>query len=387
MTDFLLRLFVKDYENTGDPTVHSAIGKLAGTTGIVCNVLLFFGKLIAGILSGSIAIVADAVNNLSDAGSSVVTLLGFQLARRPADREHPYGHARYEYLSGLVVAALVLVVGAELAKSSFLKILHPEEIVSSPVTIAILVVSILAKLWLSRFFLATGKRIHSTTLQASSVDSRNDVIATAAVLAGYVIFSLFHLNLDGIVGLAVALFILWSGVGVARDTVSPLLGSRADEDMVKKISGLVLSHEKILGIHDLMVHDYGPGQCFASLHAELDAREDPLECHDIIDGIEQQVYEALNVHLVIHYDPVVTDDQELNEAKALVTQWVNAKGQGFNLHDFRMVRGSKQSKLLFDLVVPYGTNPHPEDFRDDLEKMLHDAGRNYTTIIHMERQF
>jgi len=380
-----LRLFVKDFENTDDPAVHTAIGKIAGLTGVGCNVLLFIGKLLAGLLTGAISIVADAVNNLSDAASSVVTLIGFHLAQRPADREHPYGHARYEYLSGLVVAALILVVGFELAKTSIGKILHPEEILSSPVTVAILAVSIAIKLWMSRFYKNLGKRIHSVTLAASSADSRNDVISTAAVLAGYLVFQLFHVNIDGYVGLAVALFILYSGVGVAKDTIDPLLGARADENLVDEISKLVLSQEKVLGIHDLLVHDYGPGQCFASVHAEMSAQEDPMECHYVIDGIEQDALSQLNVHLVIHYDPVVTNDEELNEALRQVRAWVVEIDPRLTVHDFRMVRGARQTNLIFDMAAPFGLNLTGQKVTDILEEKFRREGKSYHTIIQVDR--
>lgn len=386
MTALLLRLFVKDYQNPENPAVHTAIGKMAGITGVLCNVFLFLGKLLAGLLSGSISIVADAVNNLSDAGSSVVTLAGFQLAQRPADREHPYGHARYEYLSGLVVAALILVIGLELAKSSFQKILHPEPIEATPVALGVLITSLCVKLWMCVFYRSLGKRIRSITLAASSADSRNDVIATSGVLAGYVVSSLLHVNVDGFVGLAVACFILWSGIGIARDTISPLLGGRADPNLVENLSNLVLSHEKILGIHDLLVHDYGPGQCFASVHAELSAQEDPMVCHDIIDDIEQDAIEQLNVHLVIHYDPVMTDDAEWSEMRGLTENWVRQVDPRLTIHDFRMVRGAKQTKLVFDLTVPYDMTLSSGEVQQVMEKNLREQGKDYVTVIHLDRE-
>lgn len=386
MTALLLRLFVKDYQNPENPAVHTAIGKMAGITGILCNVFLFLGKLIAGLLSGSISIVADAVNNLSDAGSSVVTLVGFQLARRPADREHPYGHARYEYLSGLVVAALILVIGLELAKTSFQKILRPEPIAAAPIALGVLIASLCVKLWMCFFFRSLGKRIRSVTLAASSADSRNDVIATSGVLAGYVVSSLFHVNVDGFVGLGVACFILWSGIGIARDTISPLLGGRADPNLVEKLSLLVLSHKKILGIHDLLVHDYGPGQCFASVHAELSAQEDPMVCHDIIDDIEQDALEQLNVHLVIHYDPVMIDDAEWNEMHRLTEGWVRQVDPRLTIHDFRMVRGAKQTKLVFDLAVPYNMTLSSGEVQQVMEEKLREQGKDYVTVIHLDRE-
>lgn len=385
MTGLLLRLFVKDADNTENPAVHTSIGKMAGFTGICCNILLFLGKLLAGLLSGSVSILADAINNLSDAGSSLVTLLGFYLAQRPADKEHPYGHARYEYLSGLVVSTLILVIGLELGKSSFEKVLHPQPILATPVVWGVLTVSLCLKLWMSHFFRTLGARIRSVTLTAASADSRNDVIATAGVLLGYIVSSLFGVNVDGIVGLGIAAFILWSGIGIARDTISPLLGAR-DPELVKKLSALVLSHEKVLGIHDLLVHDYGPGQCFASVHAELSAEEDPLACHDILDDIEQDAWEQLNVHLVIHYDPVLTNDAEWNQMRTLTEQWVRQVNPRLSIHDFRMVRSARQTKLVFDLAIPYDMALSAREVQTFIAEQLQKEGRDYQTIIHLDRQ-
>lgn len=385
MTGLLLRLFVKDADNTENPAVHTSIGKMAGFTGICCNILLFLGKLLAGLLSGSVSILADAINNLSDAGSSLVTLLGFYLAQRPADKEHPYGHARYEYLSGLVVSTLILVIGLELGKSSFEKVLHPQPILATPVVWGVLTVSLCLKLWMSHFFRTLGARIRSVTLIAASADSRNDVIATAGVLLGYIVSSLFGVNVDGIVGLGIAAFILWSGIGIARDTISPLLGAR-DPELVKKLSALVLSHEKVLGIHDLLVHDYGPGQCFASVHAELSAEEDPLACHDILDDIEQDAWEQLNVHLVIHYDPVLTNDAEWNQMRTLTEQWVRQVNPRLSIHDFRMVRSTRQTKLVFDLAIPYDMALSAREVQTFIAEQLQKEGRDYQTVIHLDRQ-
>lgn len=305
MTNFLLKLFVKDYNDTQNPIVHSSIGRLAGITGIICNVLLTTSKVIIGMMVGSMAIIADGINNLSDAASSVMTLLGFRLAQRPADKEHPYGHARFEYLSGLAIAGLILLIGAELVKSSIDKILHPQPLDITVSTIAVLTISIVVKLWMSRFFKNLGKRIGSATLTATAVDSRNDVIATSAVLLGCLVDYLFNLNIDGYIGLAVALLIFYSGIKIAKDTISPLLGQQADKELIDRISQLILSHEKVLGIHDLLIHDYGPGQCYASVHVEMSAKEEPLVCHDIIDKIECDLLEKMNIHLEIHYDPVM----------------------------------------------------------------------------------
>ena len=311
MTDFLLRLFVKNSQNVEDSNVRAAYGSLSGLVGIVCNLLLFAGKLSIGLLAGSVAIVADAVNNLSDAASSIVTLVGFKMASKPADADHPFGHARMEYLSGLAVAVMILLIGVELAKGSVEKILHPEPVAFSTVLVVVLALSIGVKLWMSLFNRKLGRKISSKALEATAADSRNDVIATAAVLAAAVIGKLTNLQIDGYAGLLVAAFILWSGIGLVKETVNPLLGENADPELRKILIDEVRSNDKVLGFHDLMVHDYGPGQRFASIHVEMDNREDVLVCHDIIDDIERRCLEEHHVHLVIHYDPVVTDDQEL----------------------------------------------------------------------------
>lgn len=381
MTKLLLQFFVKNNENTENPVVRASVGKLAGATGIVCNCILFLGKLIAGLMAGSVAIIADAVNNLSDASSSVVTLLGFRLAQQPADADHPYGHARYEYLSGLVVAVLILVIGVELVKSSVGKIIHPEPIVFSAITVTILVASIVMKLWMAMFFGALGKKIKSTTLAATSVDSRNDVISTASVLLGCLVGYFFHINIDGIVGLLVALFILYSGINIVKDTISPLLGQQADAELVEKIYALVLSHEKVLGVHDLLVHDYGPGQCFASLHAELSAEEDAIACHEIIDHIENEVRKELHVDLVIHYDPVVTDDAEGNAMRQMLEEIISQIDPRLSMHDFRITDGRK---LVFDLEVPYEMGQQYEALQQKIDESLQEKGKDYTTEIRFD---
>lgn len=384
MTNILLKLFIKNCEDTQNPAVRSSIGKLAGLTGIVCNCLLTVLKLVIGLLVGSMAIIADGVNNLSDAASSLTTLLGFRMAQRPADKQHPYGHARYEYLSGLAVAALILLIGAELVKSSIAKIIKPEPIDISAATIALLAASVAVKLWMSGFYKTLGKKINSTALYATSVDSRNDVISTCAVLLGCLVNYFFGLNIDGYVGLAVAIFILYSSVGIAKDTISPLLGQQADDELVDKITELVLSHEKVLGVHDLLVHDYGPGRCYASAHVELSADEDPMACHDIIDDIECDVLEKMNVHFVIHYDPVVQNDAEQNEMRRTVGEIVSELNPAFSIHDFRIVRGSAQSKLVFDLGVPYSMIEKKKEIKERIDAALDERGKKYITIIRFD---
>lgn len=303
VTEFFLRLFVKNHRDTENPAVRTAIGKLAGFVGIVCNALLFACKLTAGLLCGSVSIMADAVNNLTDVSSSVITLFGFRLSGRPADKDHPYGHARYEYLSALAVSAVILFLGGELVVSSVGKIIDPAPVTYSAVTYAVLAVSIALKLWMCLFARSLGRKIRSSTLLATSVDSRNDVVATTVILLCGIPETLFGWNIDGFAGLGVALFILYSGVMLAKDTVSMLLGRRADEELVRKIGELISADSMFLGMHDLMVHDYGPGQCFASVHVEVSPDESILDCHEHIDAAEHKALKELRVHLVIHCDP------------------------------------------------------------------------------------
>lgn len=382
--NWLLRLFVKNYNDVDTPTVRTAIGSVAGTTGIICNFFLFAAKLVAGLLSGAVSVIADALNNLSDAASSVVTLIGFRLAQRPADKDHPYGHARYEYLSGSIVAVLILLIGFELVKSSVEKIFQPVSPDVSVLTLAILVGSIFVKLWMYFFYSRLGRKISSSALRAAAVDCRNDVIASAAVLLGCIVCRAFCINLDGYIGLAVAIFILYSGVTVARETISPLLGEKADGKLVQQITEVVLSHEKVLGFHDLLVHDYGPGKCYASVHVEISAQEDPMVCHDIIDDIECDILEKLNVNLVIHYDPVLENDEEWNTARQVVTEIVAQLDPDYSIHDFRIVRGANQTKLVFDLAVPYDTQINKKALRSHIEQALAQQGMDYTAVVRFD---
>ena len=384
MTDLLLRMFVKNADDSLNIAMHTAVGKLAGTAGMICNLLLFVAKLAAGILSGAVSIVADALNNLSDAASSVVTLLGFRLAQQPADKDHPYGHARYEYLSGLIIAVLILFIGVELVKSSIQKIISPAEITFNALTAMILLLSVGLKFWMCLFYRKLGVYIGSTTLKAASVDSRNDVLTTGAVLLGCVISWLFQVNIDGYVGLAVAIFILYSGIGVAKETISPLLGEGADPCLADRIGQLVKSNDKVLGIHDLLVHDYGPGKCYATVHVELSAQEDPLVCHDIIDDLECLALEQLNVHLVIHYDPVLMDDAEWNRMRNLVEEIVRDVDPELSTHDFRLVRGACQTKLVFDLAVPYEKCCQRLELRNRIEEAIQKNNDEYMTVIRFD---
>jgi len=382
MTQWLLRLFVKNSEDLSDPKTRGAVGSLSGIVGIGCNLLLFALKLLVGTLAASVSITADAMNNLSDATSSIVTLLGFKLAEKPADEDHPYGHARFEYLSGLAVAVLIIVIGFELAKSSLEKILNPTAVEFSFVTCAVLLGSVAVKLWLAAFNGKLGRMIHSATLEATAADSRNDCIATLAVLVAALVESITSWKIDGWMGMAVALFILYSGWNLAKDTISPLLGEAASQELQEQIVGFIGEHPKVLGYHDLMVHDYGPGQRFASLHVEMDKDEDPMVCHEIIDDLEWECFQRHGTRLVIHYDPVVTNDPKLDRMRTLVTAILKVKDERLSIHDFRMVPGSGHTNLIFDVALPVDLQGQEKTIQAALETALNDLGeeRFYTVI-------
>ena len=382
MTKLLLRLFVKNYHDPTQPKVRSDIGKLSGTVGILCNVLLCAFKLVVGTISGAVSITADALNNLSDATSAVVTLIGFKLAEKPADADHPYGHARYEYLSGLAVAGLIVVIGFELAKSSVEKILHPAEVVFSLPVCIVLVLSVLLKLWMCLFNRRLGKMVNSTALLATAADSRNDAISTTAVLLAGILGTVFGWKIDGWMGLAVALFILYSGAMLAKETISPLLGENASPELRQQIAELVGSVPEVLGYHDLMVHDYGPGQRFASMHVEMDQSADPLTCHELIDNLERACQQQLKVNLIIHYDPVVTGDAEMDRMRQVVHQLLQGQDMRIRIHDFRMVRGQGHSNLIFDVELPPELMSRQQMIKQQLDQDLSacEPGTYYTVI-------
>ena len=353
MTEFLLRRFVRGYPDVSRPESRTACGNMAGAVGIVCNLLLCGFKFLAGIVTGSVAISADAVNNLSDASSSIITLLGFRMSAKPADAEHPYGHGRTEYLSGLAVSVMILLIGLELVKSSVEKILHPAPIEAGVLPVVILSVSILVKLWMAAFNRKLGRLIASPALEATAADSRNDVISTGAVLAATLLQMAFHWQLDGWMGLAVALFILYSGWGLVKDAIAPLLGQAPDPELVAHILEVTREYPGVLGIHDLIVHDYGPGRRFASLHVEMDAAGDVLRSHDVIDQIERRFLERDGLHVIIHYDPIVTGDGQTAYARDYLARAVKSIDPRLTIHDLRMVPGHTHTNLIFDLVVPH----------------------------------
>ncbi len=374
MTNLLLRLFAP----TGD---RGAVGRLSGLTGIVCNLILAAGKLLVGVLSGSVSITADAMNNLSDATSSVVTFVGFKLAERPADEEHPYGHARYEYLSALVVSAIILIIGFELGKTSVAKIFSPSATAFTGIMFPVMIGSVLVKLWLFAFNRKLGRMISSDALLATATDSRNDCVSTTAVLLCALVEQFTSLTLDGYVGLAVSVFILYSGIKLAKETISPLLGEKASPELQALIVDYVSSHSKVLGYHDLYVHDYGPGRRFASLHVEMDSKEDPLLCHEIIDDMERECFDSHGIQLVIHYDPIVTDDPELARMRELITECIKGYDANLSIHDFRMVQGSGHTNLIFDIALPDSLRHQQAQIKEHLAKRLKQEAKTYYLVI------
>lgn len=354
MTKLLINMFVKNKDDLKSQTVRTAYGNFACIVGILCNILLFGGKFLVGTLFGSMSIAADAINNLTDASSNIVSLIGFKLGSRPADEEHPYGHARYEYIAGLVVSAMVIFMGIELMKSGIDKILHPTGVEFSWLSIAVLIGSIALKLWLSLFNTYIGKRISSEALLATAADSRNDCISTGAVLIASIIIHFTDLPIiDGIMGCLVAIFILYSGVMLVKETLRPILGTAPDPEEIKEIKEKVLSYEKVLGIHDLMVHDYGPGNRLLSFHIEMPADYDVMKSHDLIDNIEKDILRDFGMITTIHFDPVVTDDPHVDEIKVLLTELISDWDDRVSIHDLRVVPGPTHTNVVFDCVVPF----------------------------------
>ena len=383
----LVRLFIKDWDNVGDPAVREKYGVLAGAVGILLNLLLSAGKLFAGLATGSISITADAFNNLSDAGSSVVTLVGFKLAGQKADAGHPFGHGRAEYLAGLFVSLMILLVGVELGKSSIEKILRPEAVDFSLVSVAILGAAILVKLWMGRFNRALGKQIGSAAMEATAVDSLTDAAATAAVLAGTLVSRFAHVNIDGWMGLAVAVFILRSGWGAAKDTINPLLGERPDPELVRDIRDLVLSHPQVAGMHDLIIHDYGPGRRLCSFHAEVPQDADILAAHDAIDHIEREIQEKFGIETTVHMDPIATDDEKVNQLRLQVSALAQAVEPEMTIHDFRVVRGPTHTNVIFDAVVPHRCRLTDEEVRQRLSRAVSALDPAYQTVIQLDRAY
>lgn len=387
MTNFLIKKFVRDYKNDKDREVRASYGKMSGIVGIICNVILFAVKLLAGLISGSVSITADAVNNLSDASSSIISLLGFKLASRPADEEHPYGHGRYEYLSGLMVAVFIMVIGVELFRSSIGKILAPSPVEFSWVIVGVLIFSILLKLWMMFFNTNIGNRINSKTLTATAADSRNDVITTAAVLTAALVARFAGIELDGIMGVAVALFILYSGFGLIKDTLDPMLGKAPQEEQVNKIKSKILSYPNVLGTHDLMVHDYGPGRLFASVHVEMAAENDVLESHDVIDNIERDFLENDGLHMIVHLDPISTKDSLINELRTWISEQITYLDERLTIHDLRIVKGPTHTNVIFDCVVPHDMEIGEKEIKNYLRNVIKEKYPSYYAVVTIDRSY
>ena len=386
MTDLILRIFVRNHNNTEDPAVRDKCGRVAGAVGIVTNFLLFLMKIIVGTVFHSVSVTADAVNNLTDSGSSVVTLIGFKMASKPADEKHPFGHARIEYLSGVIVSFIVIFLGLQLGMSSIEKILTPEENALTPVALVVLVISILAKLWQCLFYRKVGRMIKSESVEATSKDSRNDVIATSVVLLGAVITMLTGVNLDGYMGAAVALFIVFSGVQLTISTADPLLGQAPEGELVQTITEKMLSYPGIIGMHDLAVHNYGVGRCFASAHCEVDAKNDILVSHDLIDNIERDFSRDLGIHMVIHLDPVIVGDARTDALHCKVQSLVTALYPTVTIHDFRVIWGVTHSNIVFDAAVPFSVKDSDAVITQKLEAEIQKLDPDYRTVVTIDRR-
>lgn len=386
MTDLILRIFVRDHKNTEDPAVRDKCGRVAGAVGIVTNFLLFLMKIIVGTVFHSVSVTADAVNNLTDSGSSVVTLIGFKMASKPADEKHPFGHARIEYLSGVIVSFIVISLGLQLGMSSIEKIITPEENALTPVALVVLVISILAKLWQCLFYRKVGRMIKSESVEATSKDSRNDVIATSVVLLGAVITMLTGVNLDGYMGAAVALFIVFSGVQLTISTADPLLGQAPEGELVQTITEKMLSYPGIIGMHDLAVHNYGVGRCFASAHCEVDAKNDILVSHDLIDNIERDFSRDLGIHMVIHLDPVIVGDARTDALHCKVQSLVTALYPTVTIHDFRVIWGVTHSNIVFDAAVPFAVKDSDAVITQKLEAEIQKLDPDYRTVVTIDRR-
>ena len=388
MIELLVKTFVKDYQNTEEAKVRTAYGVLASLVGIVCNLLLFGGKLAVGLVLHSVSVMADAFNNLSDAASSVIGFIGVKMAEKPADEEHPFGHGRIEYIAALIVSFLVIEVGFTFFKNAIAKIRTPEELSFNLISMGILLASVAVKLWLSFFNKKLGKRINSTVMQATATDALGDVVTTLATMGSILFFYFTKINIDGYVGLAVSLLVMWAGVGIAKDTLEPLIGQSVDPKLYREISEFVESYDGILGSHDLIVHNYGPTKSLASIHAEVPNNVDIETSHEIIDRIERDAAKKLGIILVIHMDPVETADAQVAEVKAEVQEVLHQMDERLSLHDFRMVDGEKWINLIFDVVVPfsYGENDRPK-LREAIEEEVRSLDERYHCVITFDSGF
>lgn len=388
VVNLISKLFIKNFEDINSPSVRASYGNLSGIMGIILNLCLFTAKLTAGVLTSSISVVADAFNNLSDAGSSLVTFFGFRLANRPADKEHPFGHGRYEYLTGLIISFFILLVGLELLKSSVDKILNPDALTNmSMLSIIILVASIAVKLWMFYFNKILSKKINSSALKATATDSLTDSIATSIVLIGLVFSQFTGINIDGYLGVAVAIFIFIAGIKTLKESISPLLGTPPEKEFVDDIKRTVLEDEIILGLHDLIVHDYGPGRCIISLHAEISDQEDLLKAHDKIDLIEKELEIKFNCLATIHMDPIASDDEYTLALKGKIVSKLLLINKDFSVHDFRIVQGDTHTNVIFDLVVPYECNEKNDIILKKVTEAIKSVDQKLIPVVYIEKPY
>ena len=387
MIKLLTKLFIKDHENVANAAVRRAYGTMCGLYGIFLNLLLFAGKYFAGVVSGSVAITADAFNNLSDAGSSIITLLGFAIAGKKPDLDHPFGHGRAEYLAGLALSAVIILMGFELAKSSFDKILHPDPINTGLLPALILVCSILVKFYMCLYNRSVGKKIHSAAMQATATDSLSDSVATAVVLLSMGISYFFHVNIDGYAGLLVAVFIVYAGFNAAKDTVSPLLGQAPDPEFVQQVADIVTAHPEVVGIHDLVVHDYGPGRMMVSLHAEVRGDGNIFALHDAIDTAENELKDRLGCIATIHMDPIEADNSEVSQMRTAVLAKVKELDHVISIHDFRMVPGPTHTNLIFDAVVPADYPESDEELAANIRQQIHQAWPDRYAVVTIDHSY
>ncbi len=387
MTSLLVKLFIKDKDNVNSVKVRTAYGILSGSTGIVLNAIICIAKFLIGSLTCSIAITADAVNNLSDAGSSAVTLFGFKLAGKPADKEHPFGHGRVEYISSLIVAFLVLFMSFELATSSVDKILNPQPVKFSVVACVVIGISILGKAWLAYFNSKLGKKINSTAMSAVVKDSIGDIAATTVTLIALIISNFTDAPIDGYLGVFVSLFVFYAGFSILKETTGALLGKPPEPEFVEKLQNKLLSYDGVMGIHDLMLHDYGPGRLFGSVHVEVNSEEDICVSHDLIDNIEKEIYSEMGLLLVIHMDPLVVNIQKVNELREMVVLIVKDYDENYSIHDFRMVESPSHTNFIFDLVIPYGHKQSRAQIAEIISKKVNDFNSEYFCVITVEHNF
>lgn len=387
MINFIIRKFVKDYEDTENPKVRERYGVLAGTLGVICNIILFVAKYLVGVFTNSISITADSFNNLSDAGSSIVTLAGFKISGKPADDEHPFGHGRMEYIAALIVSFLILLMGFELLRSSFDKIIHPQPVNFSVVSLVVMVLTILVKLWMAYYNKKIGSRVNSPVISAAAADSLNDTMATGAAVTALILSNFTTLPVDGVIGVLVAGFIMFSGVGILKDTVGPLLGESPDVKLVKNMQDDILSYDGVEGIHDFMIHSYGVGRCYASVHVEVSADVDVMVSHDTIDRIEREIYAKYSVIMSIHMDPIITDDERINELHTMTAGIVLSVDSNFSIHDFRVVDGPTHTNLIFDVVVPHKYFMSDSEIVEVISQKLKEVDERYFGVITVDKNY